>query len=109
MAILSSISEIKDSYWARAEELCEMESTSVKRNLRRIDDFWEKVDSLMSEKGFEKYPQLVFLIKCVLSLSHGNSTPEKGFLINKLILKVHGYCTYEDTLTALQLVKDELL
>ena len=52
---------------------------------------------------------MVAFIKCVLSLSHGNITPERGFSINKLILEVHGYSTYEDTLTALRLVKDELL
>ena len=97
MAILSSISGIKDSLWARAEELCGIESTSVKRNMRRIDDFGEKVDSLMSKKGCQKYPQLVVLTKCVLSLSHGNSTPEREFLKNKLILEVHGYCTYKET------------
>ena len=48
-------------------------------------------------------------MKCILSLSHGNSAPERGFSINKLILKVHGYSTYKDTLRALWLVKDELL
>lgn len=48
-------------------------------------------------------------MKCVLSLSHGNSTPERGFSINKLILETHGYSTYEDTLVALRLVKDEIL
>jgi hypothetical protein len=48
-------------------------------------------------------------MNCVLSLSHGNSTPERGFSINKMILEIHGYSTYEDTLIALRLVKDELL
>ena len=41
----SSTSGKKDSYWARTEELknCGIESTPVKRNMKRIDDFWEKV------------------------------------------------------------------
>ena len=52
---------------------------------------------------------MVALIKCVLSLSHGNSTPERGFSINKLILEIHGYSKYEDTLTGLWFVKDEIL
>ena len=104
-----SSSTKKDSYWARAGEMCEIESTPFKRNMKRIDDFWEKIDSLRDNKGSQKYPQLVALMKCVLSLSHGNSTPERGFSINKLILGIHGYSTYEDTLTALRFVKDELL
>ena len=76
--------------------------------MKRIDDFWEKVDFLRDEKGYQKYPQLVALRNCVLSLSHGNGTPERGFSINKLILEVHGYSMYDDTLTAHRLVKDEL-
>ena len=35
--------------------------------------------------------------------------PERVFSLSKLILEVHGYSTYEDTLIALRLVKDELL
>ena len=62
----SSVSGKKDSYWARAEELCGIESTPVKRSMKRIDDFCKKVDSLRDEKGCQKYPQLVALIKCVL-------------------------------------------
>ena len=42
-------------------------------------------------------------------MSHGNSTPERGFSINKLLLAVHWYSTYEDTIIALRMVKDELL
>ena len=67
------------------------------RNMKRINDFWEKVDFLRDEKRCQKDPQLVALIKCILSLSHENSTPEKGFSINKLILEVHGYSMHEDT------------
>ena len=33
----------------------------------------------------------------MLVLSHGNSDPERGFSINKDILKVHGYSAKEDT------------
>ena len=43
------------------------------------------------------------------SLSHGNSTPERGFSVNKQLLAVYGYSTYEDTIIALPRVKDELL
>ena len=98
----------QESYWRHAEELCGIESAPAKRNLKRIDDFWSKIGSLRDEMGSLKYPQLYALMRCVLSLSHGNSTPERGFSINKLILQVHGTSTYETTLTALRFVKDEL-
>ena len=88
---------------------CVASNLPFKRIMKRIDEFWARVDSLVDEKGSKKYAQLVALVKSVVSLSHRNSTPERGFSINKLILEVHGYSTYEDTLTALRLVKDELL
>ena len=49
------------------------------------------------------------LAQCVLSLHHGNNTPGRGFSVNKLLLAVHGCSTYEDTIIALRMVKDELL
>ena len=49
------------------------------------------------------------LAQCVLSLSHGNSTPERGFSVNKQLLAMHGYSTYDDTIISLRMVKDELL
>ena len=75
----SSTSGKKDSYLVIAEELCGIESNTVKQNMKRIDDFWEKVFSPRDEKGCQKYLQLVALVKCVIFLSHGNSTPVEIF------------------------------
>ena len=36
-----------------------------------------------------KYTQLFVLAKCILSLSHENAVPEKGFSINQKLIKVH--------------------
>ena len=66
------------------------------------------MEELVDNFGAKKYPQLVTLVKCVLSLSHGNATPERGFSINKILLAVHGYRTYEDTIVALRMVKDAI-
>ena len=38
---------------------------------------------ILNENGKPKYPQLFSLAKSILSLSHGNVVPEKGFSINK--------------------------
>ena len=67
------------------------------------------IGNLIYEFGAKKYPQLAKLAQCVLSLSHGNSTSEKGFSVNKRLLAVNGYSTCEDMIIALCMVKDELL
>ena len=48
-------------------------------------------------------------MKCVLSISHGNSAPENGFSINKHILDIYGHSLKEDTIEALRVVKDAIL
>ena len=47
-------------------------------------------------------------MKCVLSLSHGNSVPERGFYINKIILESRWYRVDSDTIAALRLIKDSI-
>ena len=56
-----------------------------------------------------KYLQLFALVKCVLSISHGNSIPEQGFSINKYLLSIHGTSTSNETIIAWRLVKDFIL
>ena len=96
---------------ARAEEQCALGSKpKSKQRFKRIDEFWSRVEleCITDDTGAPKYTQLVPLVKCVVSLSHGDSIPERRFSINKLMLTVHGYSTYEDTIVALRRVKDEL-
>ena len=98
----------QDSYWAEANVECGIDANTPLPSwsrYKRIDLFWGKVGHLVDEFGAKKYAQLVALVKCVLSLSHGNSTPERGFSINKILLGVHGTRTYEDTIVALRMVK----
>ena len=61
-----------------------------------IDTCWEKIGSIKDDSGHLKYLQLFSLIKCVLSISHGNSIPERGFSINKHLLDIHGNSTQND-------------
>ena len=56
-----------------------------------------------------KYLQLFALVKCVLSISHGNTIPEQGFSINKYLLSIHGTSTSNETIIAWRLVKDFIL
>ena len=77
--------------------------------MKRIDEHWCQIGQLKDEQDRKKYPKLFALVKCVLSLSHGNSAPESGFSINKFMLEVHGHSLGEDTLEALRVVKDAIV
>ena len=41
-------------------------------------------------------------MKSVLSLSHGNAVPGRGFSVNKIMLESHGYSNDSDTIAALK-------
>ena len=60
---------------------------------------------ILNENGKPKYPQLFSLAKSILSLSHGNVVPERGFSINKYMLSIHGNSIQGDTITSLRLLK----
>ena len=77
--------------------------------MKRIDNYWCQIGQLKDKQGRKKYPQLFALVKCVLSLSHGNSAPESGFSINKSMLDVYGHSLWEDTLEPLRVVKDAIV
>lgn len=98
------------SYWKDVErswaDLVPIENAG---EFVRIDHYWSRVFRIEDENGKQKYPQLEALVKCILTLSHGNAGPEKGFSINKAILQSHGSSLSEDTLIALRRVKDSLL
>ena len=100
-------SRFQQSYWDYALDVCNMKPLP-KRDLTfvRIDKYWSSVGKMVDDNGFFKYPQLFALVKCVLSLSHGNAVPERGFSINKILLESHGYTIANDTVSALRLVKD---
>jgi hypothetical protein len=52
----------------------------------RVDYYWNKVLSLVTNGGLPKYPTLAKIVKNVLILSHGNSDVERGFSINEHIV-----------------------
>ena len=54
-----------------------------------MDKFWQKVGIIADSDCSFKYPQLLVLMKCVLSLSHGNAMPERSFSMNKIVLESH--------------------
>ena len=59
--------------------------------------------------GKSKYNILFNFVMCVLSLSHGNSDPERGFSVNKFLLDTHGNSISEVTIECIRLLKDFLI
>ena len=49
----------------------------------RVDQYWSKVLKLKSVSGSQKFSILGKVIKCALSLSHGNADNERSLSINK--------------------------
>ena len=54
--------------------------------------------------GSLKYSKLTAFAKYVLCISHGNSDPETGFSLNKILLSVHGASVGEETAEAVRSV-----
>ena len=108
----SNKGKMQDSYWWRIEEefgLGITASDKEERQMKRIDDYWCQIGQLKDKRGRKRYLQLFALVKCVLSLSHGNSASESGFSINKSMLEVCGHSLWEDKLEALRVVKDAIV
>ena len=99
----------QNSYWKRVKEESGLQATANSKYIyKRLNCFWNHIGKIRDDQGSLKYVQLFVLVKCVLSLSHGNSTPERGFSISKQMLEAHGCTIYQETLEALRFVKDEL-
>ena len=102
----------KNSYWKEAYEIAGITDYACDQNdssYKRLDDYWVRISELLDENGNTKYADLWQLVKCVMLISHGNADPERGFSINKHMLKIHGSSLGEDTLTAVRLVKDYVI
>ena len=101
---------IQSSCWEYALRSCGLfaDQERPKSKYVRVDTYWNTPGQMTNEGGALKYPQLFALAKTVLSLSHGNVVPERGFSINKYLLSIHGNALKEETIVSLRLVKDEL-
>ena len=63
-----------NSYWKAAFHAFRTETTKDETiNLKRINGYWKSVGKMKDESRQLKYLQLFALVKCVLSISRGNS------------------------------------
>ena len=100
----------KTSYWKEAYGIAGVTDYKCDDSAyKRIDDYWVRISELLDENGKAKYPDLWQLVKCIMLVSHGNADPERGFSINKHMLKIHGFSLAEDTLVAVRFVKDYVI
>ena len=92
----------RPSYWPYAFETCGIPAEEVDQSFKfkRIDFYWRSVGTITGDDGKPKYAQLFAMVKCILSLSHGNAVPERGFSINKKLIDCYSSTVYEDTIEA---------
>ena len=74
-----------------------------------VEEYWNKVSSLLNEDGNPRYCHLSKLALTILLLPHVNADPERGFSVNKKVLEKHGNNIDEDTLESVRIVKDFLI
>ena len=99
----------QDEYWEKALKECGIYHDSTEcSNFHRIDHYWTCIGYILDSDGRSKCLYLFTFSTIVLSLSHANIVPEKGFSINKHLLSIHGNFINEETIAALRLIKNHL-
>ena len=72
----------------------------------RVDQYWSKVLKLKIVSGSQKFSMLGKVIKCALSLSHGNADNERSLSINKNTLSKERSSLSITALNGLRAVED---
>ena len=90
----------KESYWKYAYEVCGLELCTEESSTQynQIDHYWPYVGKLVGNDDQPKYTNLFALANCILSLSHGNAVPEKGFSIYRKLNEFHVTALSEETI-----------
>ena len=98
----------QDAYWEKALNECGIYHDSTEcSNFHRSDHHRACIGNILDSDGRSKYSYLFTFSTIVLSLSHANVVPERGFQINKH-LPIHRNSINEETIVAMRLVKDNL-
>ena len=97
-------------YWENAFELASLPFNSDSKCKVDIDTLIVSLEKkIVDDAGSPKFPSIASLFKIVSPSSHGNSTPENGFSINKYLIQMHGTTLSSDIIEALRFVKDTIL
>ena len=104
----STKQKYQDAYWEEALNECVIYHDSTEcSNFHRIDHYWACIGNILDSDGRSKFSYLFTFSAIVLSRSHANVVPERGFSINKH-LSMRGNSVNEETTVALRLIKDHL-
>ena len=74
---------------------------------KSFDRYKTKLDVFYFQTiGLDKYKELKYVMKVILTLSHGQASVERGFSINKSVLKVN---ITEESIVSKKLVRDHII
>ena len=82
-------------------QLVEFMTHNVKLNIDKFKSF-DRCKTI----GLDKYKELKYVMKVILTLSHGQESVEHGFSINKSVLKVN---ITEESIVSKKLVRDHII
>ncbi|CAF0979657.1 unnamed protein product [Adineta steineri] len=97
--------EVIDKSWYIEDEYTDFNGNNHVK-YHRIDDYWNKVFSILTDKGVSKYPTVAKLIKNTLIISHGNAHVERGFSINSNIITENRSSLSESSINGLRQIHD---
>lgn len=81
------LTSLKDEWRIYAEtDIPEEWIQKVDKSVVRVDHYWHKVLQLKTPLGKDKFSVLAKVVKCALSLSHGNADSERSLSLNKKTL-----------------------
>jgi hypothetical protein len=102
---LYAVDEIpKDWYSADLPDDCAERTL----NLPRIDCYWAKVMIMRNAAGDTKYGTRGKAVSACLALAHGNADVERGFFLNKQLVRPDRCSLDPETINAVRMVKDAL-
>ena len=100
-----ALTVLTDEWRIYAETDIPEEWTQKDDSAVRVDQYWTKVLKLKSVSGSEKFSVLGKVIKCTLSLSHGDAENERSLSINRNTLSKESSLSIT-TLNGLRAVED---
>ncbi|CAF3918958.1 unnamed protein product [Rotaria sordida] len=86
MIIPDDIDRINAEWYIYQNEKIPNEWYEKTNEYHSIDYYWKNIFTIKTNTGTDKFIALSKLIKCVLSLSHGNADVERGFSENAFLL-----------------------
>lgn len=75
----------------------------------RVDRYWTKVLSMKTDDGYLKYQHLGKVVKCALSLSHGQADNERSLSINKKLVQPERSALSDKAINGCRMTKDAVL